>query len=195
MSFLDFITVSSSGNNQSNQKQKEKLGIAEIDFPRKVSQLQRFHRKNFYGNKHKLGIFLKLTLLLINMSAFGKCTDDCLPLWSSLWPSCRRAVWCARLVSYFHALSMPRLACPCWHPPAPVKTKQSQTYIQVNLDMTDHCTTDFCIWRTICLVPESDAYQVIHMYTSDFAYDGPIFLVPLSPSYPSSPVHIYQQSC
>ena len=35
--------------------------------------------------------------------------------------------------------------------------------LQVNLDMTDHCTTDF-------------------------AYDGPIFLVLLSPSYPSSPV-------
>ena len=27
------------------------------------------------------------------------------------------------------------------------------------------------------------------MYTMDFAYDGPIFLVPLSLSYPSSPVH------
>ena len=26
------------------------------------------------------------------------------------------------------------------------------------------------------------------MYTTDFAYDGPIFLVPSSPSYPSSPV-------
>ena len=26
------------------------------------------------------------------------------------------------------------------------------------------------------------------MYKTDFAYDGPIFLVPLSPSYPSSPV-------
>ena len=26
------------------------------------------------------------------------------------------------------------------------------------------------------------------MYTTDVAYDGPIFLVPLSPSYPSSPV-------
>ena len=26
------------------------------------------------------------------------------------------------------------------------------------------------------------------MYTTDFAYDGPIFLVPLSLSYPSSPV-------
>ena len=26
------------------------------------------------------------------------------------------------------------------------------------------------------------------MYTADFAYDGPIFLVPLSLSYPSSPV-------
>ena len=29
----------------------------------------------------------------------------------------------------------------------------------MNLDMTDHCTTDFCIWRTLCLVPV-DAYQV-----------------------------------
>ena len=28
------------------------------------------------------------------------------------------------------------------------------------------------------------------MYTTDFAYDGPIFLVSLSPSYPSSPVVI-----
>ena len=28
------------------------------------------------------------------------------------------------------------------------------------------------------------------MYTMDFAYDGPIFLVPLSPSYPSSPVYL-----
>ena len=39
---------------------------------------------------------------------------------------------------------------------------------------------------------QSDAYQVFvfvkYMYTTDFAYDGPIFLVPLSPSYPSSPV-------
>ena len=26
------------------------------------------------------------------------------------------------------------------------------------------------------------------MYMTDFAYDGPIFLVPLSLSYPSSPV-------
>ena len=26
------------------------------------------------------------------------------------------------------------------------------------------------------------------MYMTDFAYDGPIFLVPMSPSYPSSPV-------
>ena len=31
-----------------------------------------------------------------------------------------------------------------------------------------------------------------HMYTTDFAYDGPIFLVPLSPSYPSSPVLVTQ---
>ena len=28
------------------------------------------------------------------------------------------------------------------------------------------------------------------MYTTDFAYDGPFFLVPLSLSYPSSPVLI-----
>ena len=27
-----------------------------------------------------------------------------------------------------------------------------------------------------------------YLYTTDFAYDGPIFLVPLSLSYPSSPV-------
>ena len=60
--------------------------------------------------------------------------------------------------------------------------------IQVNLDMTDHCTTDFCIWRTICLVPVRCISSIRHMYTTDFAYDGPIFLVPLSPSYPSSPV-------
>ena len=26
------------------------------------------------------------------------------------------------------------------------------------------------------------------MYMTDFAYDGPILLIPLSPSYPSSPV-------
>ena len=60
--------------------------------------------------------------------------------------------------------------------------------IQVNLDMTDHCTTDFCIWRTICLVPVRCISSIRHMYTTDFAYDGPIFLVPLSLSYPSSPV-------
>ena len=29
-----------------------------------------------------------------------------------------------------------------------------------------------------------------HMYMTDFAYDGQIFLVPLSLSYPSSPVFI-----
>ena len=54
--------------------------------------------------------------------------------------------------------------------------------------MTDHCTTDFCIWRTICLVPVRCISSIRHMYTTDFAYDGPIFLVPFSPSYPSSPV-------
>ena len=31
--------------------------------------------------------------------------------------------------------------------------------------------------------------SIRHMYTTDFAYDGPIFLVPLSLSYPSSPVY------
>ena len=61
-------------------------------------------------------------------------------------------------------------------------------HIQVNLDMTDHCMTDFCIWRTICLVPVWSISSIRHMYTTDFAYDGPIFLVPLSLSYPSSPV-------
>ena len=56
--------------------------------------------------------------------------------------------------------------------------------------MTDHCTTDFCIWRTICLVSVQCISSIRHMYMTDFAYDGPIFLVPLSPSYPSSPVHM-----
>ena len=58
----------------------------------------------------------------------------------------------------------------------------------VNLEMTDHCTTDFCIWPTICLVPLGCISSICHMYTMDFAYDGPIFLVPLSLSYLSSPV-------
>ena len=35
----------------------------------------------------------------------------------------------------------------------------------------------------------------MHMYTTDFAYDGPIFLVPLSPSYPSSPVQANIEKC
>ena len=48
--------------------------------------------------------------------------------------------------------------------------------IQVNLDMTDHCMTDFCIWRTICLVPIRCISSICHMYTTDFAYDGTIFL-------------------
>ena len=30
--------------------------------------------------------------------------------------------------------------------------------------------------------------SMCHTYMTDFAYDGPIFMVPLSPSYPSSPV-------
>ena len=68
------------------------------------------------------------------------------------------------------------------------KSKYLTLPIQVNLDMTDHCTTDYCIWRTICLVPVRCISSIRHMYTTDFAYDGPIFLVPLSLSYPSSPV-------
>ena len=32
--------------------------------------------------------------------------------------------------------------------------------------------------------------SIRHMYMADFAYDGPIFLVPLSLSYLSSPVYI-----
>ena len=32
------------------------------------------------------------------------------------------------------------------------------------------------------------------MYTTDFAYDGPIFLVPLSLSYPSSPVKGFEEA-
>ena len=47
----------------------------------------------------------------------------------------------------------------------------------------------FCIWRTICLVAVRCISSIRCMYTTDFAYDGPIFLVPLSLSYPSSPVY------
>ena len=47
---------------------------------------------------------------------------------------------------------------------------------------------ELCIWRTICWVPVLCISSIRHMYTTDFAYDGPIFLVPLSLSYPSSPV-------
>ena len=57
--------------------------------------------------------------------------------------------------------------------------------IQVNLDMTDHCTRTTV--RQI-LVPVRCISSIRHMYTTDFAYDGRTFLVPLSPSYPSSPV-------
>ena len=41
------------------------------------------------------------------------------------------------------------------------------------------------------MVPVRCISSIRHMYKTDFAYDGPIFLVPLSPSYPSSPVPIY----
>ena len=54
--------------------------------------------------------------------------------------------------------------------------------------MTDHCTADFCLWRMMCLVPVPCISSMCHMYMTDFAYDGPIFLVPLSLSYPCSPV-------
>ena len=40
------------------------------------------------------------------------------------------------------------------------------------------------------LGPSRCISSIRHMYTTDFAYDGPIFLVPLSLSYPSSPVYI-----
>ena len=40
----------------------------------------------------------------------------------------------------------------------------------------------------ICLIVRLIG-RIRHM--TDFAYDGPIFLVPLSPSYPSSPVIQY----
>ena len=40
------------------------------------------------------------------------------------------------------------------------------------------------------MVPVRCISSIRHMYTTDFAYDGPIFLVPLSPSYPSSPVPV-----
>ena len=69
----------------------------------------------------------------------------------------------------------------CWR-------KIDLQYVQVSLDMTDHCMTDFCLWRTICSVPVPCISSMCHMYMTYFAYDGPIFLVPLSLSYPSSPV-------
>ena len=62
----------------------------------------------------------------------------------------------------------------------------------MNLDMTDHCMTDFCIWWTICLVPVRCISRIRHMYTTDFAYDAPISLIPLSLSYPSSPVFTWK---
>ena len=38
------------------------------------------------------------------------------------------------------------------------------------------------------MVPVRCISSIRHMYATDFAYDGPFFLVPLSLSYPSSPV-------
>ena len=40
----------------------------------------------------------------------------------------------------------------------------------------------------IDLVPVRCISNIRHMYTTDFAYDGPFFVVLLSPPYPSSPV-------
>ena len=45
------------------------------------------------------------------------------------------------------------------------------THVQVNLDMTDHCLTDFSLWRTICLVPVRCISSIHDMYTTDFAYE------------------------
>ena len=61
----------------------------------------------------------------------------------------------------------------------------------MNSDMTDHCTTDFLHMTDDMLGPSPmhvNLSSIRHMYTTDFAYDGPIVMVPLSPSYPSSPV-------
>ena len=66
--------------------------------------------------------------------------------------------------------------------------------LQANLGMTDHCKTDFCLWRTICLVLVLCISSMCHMYMTDFAYDGPNFLVLLSLSYPSSLAYSYYTS-
>ena len=57
-------------------------------------------------------------------------------------------------------------------------------HIQVNLDMTDHCTTDDMLGPS----PMHIKYVSYVYNMTDFPYDGPIFLVSLSQSYPSSPV-------
>ena len=46
--------------------------------------------------------------------------------------------------------------------------------------------TDFLHMTDDMLGPSPMHTSIYHMYTTDFAYDGPIFLVSLSPSYPSS---------
>ena len=83
------------------------------------------------------------------------------------------------------------------HVKFPSAHQSSASQLQVNLDMTDHCT----------MYPVRCISSIHHMHTTDFAYYGPIFLVPLSPSYPSSPVfysllslyflyiYIYVDSC
>ena len=52
------------------------------------------------------------------------------------------------------------------NPYIPVAAKIARTIlvIQANLDMTDHCTTDFCIWRTICLVSVRCISSIRHIY-------------------------------
>ena len=57
--------------------------------------------------------------------------------------------------------------------------------------MTDHCKPDFCLWQTIYLFSVPCISSMCHMYMTDFAYDRPNFLVPLSLSYASSLVFNY----
>ena len=54
----------------------------------------------------------------------------------------------------------------------PDKLCSRKIVLELDLDMTDHCITDFCIWRTICLVQVRCISSIRHMYTTDFAYDG-----------------------
>ena len=57
--------------------------------------------------------------------------------------------------------------------------------------MTDHCASDFLAITDDMLGPSPmHIFSMCHKYMTDFAYGGPIFLVPLSSSYASSPVVI-----